>query len=141
VRAYAVGSHRHRPEIEMGLDQLSGKKSTVTFTPHLVPIPRGLLATVTAPLTGGGDPGEALSQAYRESPFVEVIDRPPQTRWTVGSNRALVAAVVDRRQNSVIVQCAIDNLLKGAAGQAVQAANLMVGYDEAEGLPQSGLMP
>lgn len=141
VRAYAIGSHRHRPEIEMGLDQLSGKKSIVTFTPHLVPMPRGLLATVTAPLTGSVDPAEALSQAYRESPFVEVIDRPPQTRWTVGSNRALVAAVVDRRQNSVIAQCAIDNLLKGAAGQAVQAANLMVGYDEAEGLSQSGLMP
>ena len=141
VRAYAVGSHRHRPEIEMGLDQLSAKKSTVTFTPHLVPMPRGLLATVTAPLTGDGDPREVLAHVYRESPFVEVIDRPPQTRWTVGSNRALVAAVVDERQNSVIVQCAIDNLLKGAAGQAVQAANLMVGYDEATGLPQSGLMP
>lgn len=141
VRAYAVGSHRHRPEIEMALDQLSAQKSTVTFTPHLVPMPRGLLATVTAPLTGNGDPREVLAQAYRESPFVEVIDRPPQTRWTVGSNRALVAAVVDDRQNVVIVQCAIDNLLKGAAGQAVQAANLMVGYDEAEGLPKSGLMP
>ncbi|HEY3427814.1 MAG TPA: Asd/ArgC dimerization domain-containing protein, partial [Acidimicrobiia bacterium] len=121
--------------------QLSATKSTVTFTPHLVPMPRGLLATVTAPLIGDGDPREVLAQAYRESPFVEVIDRPPQTRWTVGSNRALVAAVVDERQNSVIVQCAIDNLLKGAAGQAVQAANLMVGYDEAEGLPRSGLMP
>jgi N-acetyl-gamma-glutamyl-phosphate reductase len=141
VRAYAVGSHRHRPEIEMGLDQLSDQKSTVTFTPHLVPMPRGLLATVTAPMTGDGDPREVLAQAYRDSPFVEVIDRPPQTRWTVGSNRALVAAVVDQRQNFVIVQCAIDNLLKGAAGQAVQAANLMVGYDEVEGLPRSGLMP
>ncbi len=141
VRAYAVGRHRHRPEIEMGLEQLSGKQATVTFTPHLVPMPRGLLATVTASLTGEGDPAEALAHAYRESPFVEVIDRPPQTRWAVGSNKALVAAVVDRRQNFVIAQCAIDNLLKGAAGQAVQAANLMVGYDEADGLPRSGWMP
>ncbi|HJU52211.1 MAG TPA: N-acetyl-gamma-glutamyl-phosphate reductase [Acidimicrobiia bacterium] len=141
VRAYAVGKHRHRPEIEMGLEHLSGQRATVTFTPHLVPMPRGLLATVTAPLTGVGDPGEALHQAYRESPFVEVINRPPQTRWTLGSNKALVAAVVDRRQNSVIAQCALDNLLKGAAGQAVQAANLMVGYDEAEGLSRSGWMP
>ncbi|MGH8958469.1 MAG: N-acetyl-gamma-glutamyl-phosphate reductase, partial [Acidimicrobiia bacterium] len=103
--------------------------------------PRGLLATVTAPWTGDDDPADVLRQAYRESPFVEVIDRPPQTRWTVGSNRALVSAVVDSRQNSVIAQCAIDNLLKGAAGQAVQAANLMVGYDEADGLPRSGWMP
>ena len=141
VRAYSVGTHRHRPEIEMGLDQLSGRQSTVTFTPHLVPMPRGLLATVTASLTGEGDPNDALDNAYRDSPFIELIDRPPQTRWTVGSNRALVAVVVDHRQNAVIVQCAIDNLLKGAAGQAVQAANLMVGYDEGEGLPRSGWMP
>ncbi len=141
VRAYAIGTHRHRPEIEMGLDHLSGGRSTVTFTPHLVPMPRGLLATVTAPLTGAGDPTDTLAQAYRESAFVEVIDRPPQTRWTVGSNKALVSAVVDHRQNSVIAQCAIDNLLKGAAGQAVQAANLMVSYDEREGLPRSGWMP
>lgn len=141
VRAYAVGKHRHRPEIEMGLDQLSGTETKVTFTPHLIPMPRGLLATVTASLTGEGDPGEALDHAYRESPFVEVIDRPPQTRWTIGSNKAFVYAVVDQRQNSVIAQCAIDNLLKGAAGQAVQAANLMVGYDETAGLPRSGWMP
>ncbi|HEY7583732.1 MAG TPA: N-acetyl-gamma-glutamyl-phosphate reductase [Acidimicrobiia bacterium] len=141
VRAYAVGKHRHRPEIEMGLEQLSGKEATVTFTPHLVPMPRGLLATVTASLTGEGDPGEVLDHAYRDSPFVQFIDRPPQTRWTVGSNKALVSAVVDHRQNSVIAQCAIDNLLKGASGQAVQAANLMVGYDETAGLPRSGWMP
>jgi N-acetyl-gamma-glutamyl-phosphate reductase len=141
VRAYAVGSHRHRPEIEMGLDELAGHQTTVTFTPHLVPMPRGLLATVTAPLAGDSDPAETLSRAYGESPFVDVIDRPPQTRWAVGSNKALVAAVVDQRQRAVVAQCALDNLLKGAAGQAVQVANLMVGYDETEGLPRSGWMP
>jgi N-acetyl-gamma-glutamyl-phosphate reductase len=141
VRAYAVGSHRHRPEIEMGLDELAGHQTTVTFTPHLVPMPRGLLATVTAPLAGDSDPAETLSRAYGESPFVDVIDRPPQTRWAVGSNKALVAAVGDQRQRAVVAQCALDNLLKGAAGQAVQVANLMVGYDETEGLPRSGWMP
>lgn len=141
VRAYGIATHRHRPEIEMGLDLLSGKESTVTFTPHLVPMQRGLLATVTTPYTSESDPAEALAQVYGETPFVEVIDRPPQTRWTVGSNRALVSAIVDQRQRVVIAQCALDNLLKGAAGQAVQAANLMVGYGEADGLPESGWMP
>lgn len=141
VRAYGVTTHRHRPEIEMGLEMLGAENAVVTFTPHLVPMQRGLLATVTAPLLTGANPSQVLSDAYADSPFVEVIDRPPQTRWTVGSNRALVAAFIDERQGVVIAQCAIDNLVKGAAGQAVQAANLMVGYDEIEGLPLSGWMP
>ncbi len=141
VRAYGVTTHRHRPEIEMGLEMLGAENAVVTFTPHLVPMLRGLLATVTAPVNADSDPSQVLTDAYAGSPFVEVIDRPPQTRWTVGSNRALVAAFVDKRQGVVIAQCAIDNLIKGAAGQAVQAANLMVGYDEIEGLPSSGWMP
>ena len=86
-------------------------------------------------------PSDLLKAAYDKSAFVEVIDRPPQTRWVVGSNRALVAAFVDYRQGVVIAQCAIDNLMKGAAGQAVQAANIMFGLDEATGLPTAGWMP
>ncbi len=135
-------THRHRPEIEMALDNYAGTTSGVTFTPHLVPIQRGLLATVTARLTSSdADPVDLLQAAYDKSLFVEVIDRPPQTRWVAGSNRALVAAFVDRRQGVVIVQCAIDNLLKGAAGQAVQAANIIFGLDEGTGLPTAGWMP
>ncbi|CAN5272669.1 N-acetyl-gamma-glutamyl-phosphate reductase [soil metagenome] len=141
VRAYAVFRHRHRPEIEMALDQLGGEGARVTFTPHLIPMQRGLLATVTAPALGSDDPRQILREAFADSPFVDVIDHPPQTRWTVGSNRAIVAAFVDERQGVVIAQCAIDNLGKGAAGQAVQAANLMVGYDETEGLALSGWLP
>jgi N-acetyl-gamma-glutamyl-phosphate reductase len=141
VHAYGVTTHRHRPEIEMGLQMLGAPEAIVTFTPHLVPMQRGLLATVTAKLTNDLNPAEILGRAYEKSPFVEVLDSPPQTRWTVGSNRALVAAFVDERQGVVIAQCALDNLMKGAAGQAVQAANLMVGYDETEGLPVSGWMP
>jgi N-acetyl-gamma-glutamyl-phosphate reductase len=142
VRAYEVTTHRHRPEIEMGLDLVAATTSTVTFTPHLVPMQRGLLATVTGRLTDPGiDVVDALRSAYNKSQFVEVIDRPPQTRWVVGSNRAMVAAFVDHRQGAVIAQCAIDNLLKGAAGQAVQAANVMAGFDEGEGLPRAGWMP
>jgi N-acetyl-gamma-glutamyl-phosphate reductase len=149
VRAYGVTTHRHRPEIEMALDlltadQVGGGPTMVTFTPHLAPMQRGLLATVTARLCAGvqpSAPGQLLNRFYATAPFVEVIDRPPQTRWTVGSNRALVAAFVDSRQPVVIVQCALDNLLKGAAGQAIQAANLMLGYPETDGLPMAGWMP
>jgi N-acetyl-gamma-glutamyl-phosphate reductase len=128
----------------MALDQLSGTATTVTFTPHLVPMQRGLLATVTADLladTTEGAVGELLQSFYRERPFVAVIDRPPQTRWTVGSNRALVSAFVDQRQGVVIAQCALDNLLKGASGQAIQVANLICGLEEQEGLPLDGWMP
>ena len=144
VRAYGVGGHRHRPEMEMALQRLAGAPVRLSFTPHLVPIQRGLLATVTAPLTTGADEaviGTVLRDAYAASRFVEVIDRPPQTRWVVGSNRALVAAKVDHHAATVIVVAAIDNLLKGAAGQAVQCANLALGVDEGEGLPAAGLLP
>ena len=142
VRAYGVTTHRHRPEIEMALDNYADTTTIVTFTPHLVPIQRGLLATVTARLAAPDVlPSDVLTVAYDKSPFVEVIDRPPQTRWMAGSNRALVAAFVDHRQGVVIVQCAIDNLVKGASGQAIQSANIMVGFDETAGLPSAGWMP
>ncbi len=144
VKAYSITTHRHRPEIEMGLDLLTGQETRVTFTPHLVPIQRGLLATVTASLAAPVERDavlDVLAAFYAGRPFVEVIDRPPQTRWTVSSNRALVSAFVDSRQGMVIAQCALDNLVKGAAGQAVQAANLMSGFEEAIGLPVAGWMP
>lgn len=142
VRAYNVARHRHRPEIEMALDHLVGGEHRIVFTPHLVPMQRGILATVTC--RGAASEAEcrdALHDAYDASPFVKAIDRPPQTRWVVGSNRALVAAFADPRTGSIIAQCAIDNLLKGAAGQAVQAANIALGLDETMGLPVSGWMP
>lgn len=142
VRAYGVTTHRHRPEIEMGLDARLGGEHRIVFTPHLVPMQRGLLATVT----GRGDTSNhdlraALNDFYASTPFVDVIDRPPQTRWVVTSNRALVTAFADHRTGSVIALCAIDNLGKGAAGQAVQAANVTLGLDERSGLSLSGWMP
>lgn len=142
VRSYGVGTHRHRPEIEMGLDRRLGGEHRIVFTPHLVPMQRGILATVTVP--GEASPGDlrqALNDFYSASPFVEVIEGPPQTRWVNGSNRALVTAFADGHAGAVIAQCAIDNLVKGAAGQAIQAANLALGLDEADGLPLSGWMP
>jgi N-acetyl-gamma-glutamyl-phosphate reductase len=144
VRAYSVGEHRHRPEIEMGLDSLYRTTSRVTFTPHLIPMQRGLLATVTAPLQGDHERPDLMAilrDAYRGQPFVEVIERPPQTRWVAGSNRALVTVYVDAGRGKAIACAAIDNLGKGAAGQAVQAANIICGLPEAEGLPIAGWMP
>jgi N-acetyl-gamma-glutamyl-phosphate reductase len=116
----------------------------VVFTPHLIPMQRGLLATVTAPAGPAATPRtlrEALEDAYAGRLFVGLSDVPPQTRWLVGSNRALVAAFLDEEAGMVIVQGAIDNLVKGAAGQAVQAANLMLGLAEEAGLPLAGWMP
>lgn len=144
VAAYKVTEHRHRPEIEMALGMGNPHEPIVVFTPHLVPMQRGELATVTMPLATDLSTSEArdiLRAAYDEKVFVEVIDGPPQTRWAVSSNRAFVTAFVDHHAGVVIAQAAIDNLVKGAAGQAVQNANIMVGLDETMGLPLSGWMP
>jgi N-acetyl-gamma-glutamyl-phosphate reductase len=142
VRAYAVATHRHRPEIEMALDTRLGGEHRVVFTPHLVPMQRGILATVTLRGEATTETArECLGDFYAAAPFVDLVDIPPQTRWVVGSNRALVTAFCDERTGSVIAQCAIDNLMKGAAGQAVQAANIALGLDETAGLPVAGWMP
>ena len=141
VRAYGVASHRHRPEIEMGLEAASGRAVPVQFTPHLIPMQSGLLSTCSANLTKPGAVDEVLRGAYASSTFVDVIDRPPNTRWVVGSNRALVYAAEDRRVGRAIVAVAIDNLGKGAAGQAVQCANLALGFPETAGLSAAGWLP
>jgi N-acetyl-gamma-glutamyl-phosphate reductase len=145
VQAYSVARHRHRPEIEMAILQSTGQDSAVVFTPHLVPMQRGELATVTAVLTddslGSDDLRAVLRSAYAERPFISVIDQPPQTRWAVLSNRAILTAFVDPGPGVVIAQAAIDNLVKGAAGQAIQAANIMSGIAEDTGLPLAGWMP
>ncbi|HEY5685498.1 MAG TPA: N-acetyl-gamma-glutamyl-phosphate reductase [Acidimicrobiia bacterium] len=145
VQAYKVTEHRHRPEIEMALGAASGREPKVVFTPHLVPMLRGELATVTAPLArldlDARDARGILADAYAGRPFVEIIDTPPQTRWAVSSNRAFLTAFVDHHAGVIIAQGAIDNLVKGAAGQAVQAANIAFGLPEETGLPLAGWMP
>lgn len=142
VRAYGDGTHRHRPEIEMALDSRLGGEHRVVFTPHLVPMQRGILATVTVTSdVSTNHAREVLAEFYAASPCVDVIDGPPQTRWVVGSNRALVTAFADPHTGSLIAQCALDNLMKGAAGQAVQSANLALGFDEIAGLSLAGWMP
>jgi N-acetyl-gamma-glutamyl-phosphate reductase len=142
--AYGVLTHRHRPEIEQGLEMVAASPASVVFTPHLIPMQRGLLATCYADLAPGMGEAEAVGAfagAYNETPFVSVVDIPPQTRWVVGTNRCLVSVAVDERIGKVVVLSAIDNLVKGAAGQAVQCANLMLGIDETDGLPVDGWMP
>lgn len=144
VQAYAVTTHRHRPEIEMAIAQSTEAEASVVFTPHLVPMQRGELATVTARLNqdlSGQEATQMLQEAYSGRAFVSVIDTPPQTRWAVSSNRAFVAAFVDASAGVVIAQAAIDNLVKGAAGQAIQAANVMADLPEETGLPVAGWMP
>jgi N-acetyl-gamma-glutamyl-phosphate reductase len=144
VTAYKVLTHRHRPEIEQALGVVAGTAAEVVFTPHLVPMQRGILATcyaVARPGIGQAEVEQALGEAYGASPLVTVGAEPPLTRWVVGSNRCRLSAHVDERTGTVIVLSAIDNLLKGAAGQAVQCANLMLGRDELDGIPTEGWMP
>ncbi len=144
VRAYGVAGHRHRPEMEAALAAFTGAAPRVVFTPHLVPMQRGLLATcyaTAAPGVGAADVATALESAYEKASFVTVLDHPPQTRWVVGTNRALVAAMVDEHAGTVIAMGAIDNLVKGAAGQAVQCANLMFGLQPVAGLEAAGWLP
>lgn len=135
---YKVGSHQHVPEIK----QASGALS-VSFTPVLAPMPRGILAIVTArPLTGG-DPREVLLQAYADEPFVHVLSegRWPHTAATLGSNSCHLQATVDLDSGRVIVVSALDNLGKGAAAQALQNANLLLGLPETSGLSINGTAP
>lgn len=138
LKAYSIGVHKHTPEIEQVLG------ATVTFVPHLVPMTRGLLATCVAPLAGNAsktDVTEAVAQAYAGERFVRAVSDPPETKYVAGSNGALVYATADERTGTAISVCAIDNLGKGAAGQALQNANLMLGFDEGTGLSAGGIYP
>jgi N-acetyl-gamma-glutamyl-phosphate reductase len=144
VKAYKVLDHRHQPEMERALDLASSDPVQLIFAPHLVPMQRGILTTIYAPTTAGTnqqDLVEALESAYREEPFVSLVAGSPETRWVAGSNRALISAHLDERTGTAVLICAIDNLVKGAAGQAVQAANLMLSIEEIAGLPMEGWMP
>ncbi|MEN8233427.1 MAG: N-acetyl-gamma-glutamyl-phosphate reductase [Actinomycetota bacterium] len=144
AKAYKVLEHRHQPEMERALDLVSADPVQIVFTPHLVPMQRGILTTTyanAAPGTTVGHLNDALLDAYDGSPFVSLIEGSPETRWVVGSNRALISVALDERSGTAVLISAIDNLVKGAAGQAVQGANLMLGLDEATGLPMEGWMP
>lgn len=139
IKAYGVLTHRHTPEIEEQLSYASGKEAKIIFTPHLVPMNRGILVTAYAKLTKSvtyNEVKEIYDSCYNNEKFVRVLDEGvcPETRWVEGSNFADVNFKIDERTNSIIMMGAIDNLVKGAAGQAVQNMNLMFGFDETEGL-------
>jgi N-acetyl-gamma-glutamyl-phosphate reductase len=133
--AYGLLGHRHTAEMEM---VLGGK---VLFTPHLAPMNRGILATCHAVARRPCDPLAALREAYAGEPFIHVSERPPATKWTLGSNAVHLTARYDERTGRVLAIAALDNLVKGAAGQMIQCANLMLGLDETAGLPVAGVYP
>ncbi len=134
--AYGLLTHRHTPEIE----QATGAQ--VLFTPHLAPMNRGILATCyLRPIPGAPDALEVLAETYRDQPFVVVSGRSPSTKATLGSNVAHLTARHDPRTGWIVAICALDNLTKGAAGQAIQCANVALGLGETAGLPIAGLYP
>ena len=144
--AYSVATHRHTPEIEQNLASLTDGPVTVSFTPVLAPMPRGILATASAPLTAGVDAVAAAAAylgAYEKEPFVHLLPDGvwPKTNATIGSNAMHLQVVVDHRAGRLVAVGAIDNLTKGAAGAAVQCMNLALGLDERTGLSTIGLAP
>jgi N-acetyl-gamma-glutamyl-phosphate reductase len=142
-KAYGIATHKHTPEIEQTLARIRAGVS-VTFVPHLLPMARGLLATCFAPLAGDATTASlqaALRERYKDEPFVHAVGTPPETKYVSGSNAALVYATADARTRTAVAVCAIDNLGKGAAGQALQNANLMLGLDETAGLAGGGIYP
>jgi N-acetyl-gamma-glutamyl-phosphate reductase len=147
IGAYGVARHRHTPEIEQVCSDLAGHEVMVQFTPHLIPMVRGLLATVYATLRDPGlvtDDLITIYQAfYRASPWVKVLPSGtyPQTKWACGTNLCYIGIEVDPRTDRIIVMSAIDNLMKGQAGQAIQCLNLMMGWEETLGLPQLSFYP
>ncbi|HEY3247586.1 MAG TPA: N-acetyl-gamma-glutamyl-phosphate reductase [bacterium] len=145
VKPYNVAAHRHTPEIEQELARHLSSPAAVTFTPHLIPMTRGILATVYLPLGKPLTTSAAtalLEEAYAAEPFVRVLDDGlPQTKATCGSNFCDVAVRVDERNGVVIAMAALDNLVKGAAGQAVQNMNVMLGFPEDLGLRVPALYP
>jgi N-acetyl-gamma-glutamyl-phosphate reductase len=145
-KAYGLVTHRHTPEIEQELSSLAGKKVTVDFTPHLLPVDRGILTTVYAKLKKSIDTKGVLGiygKAYAREPFVRVLPEGslPNIKDVRGTNTCEIGLKVNPRTNTLIIVSVIDNLVKGAAGQAVHNMNLMMGFGETEGIAQSALFP
>jgi N-acetyl-gamma-glutamyl-phosphate reductase len=140
VSAYSVTGHRHAPEIEQELSAIAAAPVEILFTPHLVPMTRGMLVTCYARLTRSMTSAEALDiyrETYRREPFVRILDMPPSTKWASGTNMCLIHPYVSPRGSHLIVLGVLDNLVKGAAGQAIQNANLMFGLPETLGLDRA----
>lgn len=147
LKAYKPGgTHRHTPEVLQNLQPFTQEPVSVSFTPVLAPLPRGILVTITAPLKGGVDKrsvAQAFREFYADEPFCLVLPegQQPQTQNVVGSNMVHIQAHVDERANRLVITAALDNLCKGTAGAAVQCMNLTLGWEETLGLPQAAVAP
>jgi N-acetyl-gamma-glutamyl-phosphate reductase len=144
--AYGVGHHRHMAELDQEFSKAAGREVTVTFTPHLVPMNRGILSTIYVRGRRGRTPEDLhglLAQAFAKQPFVHVLPfgEMPETRHVRGSNMTFIGVAKDRLPGRAILVCALDNLVKGASGQAVQNMNLMLGFPETMGLEQVAMFP
>lgn len=142
MSAYGLLKHAHVPEMTKALTKLAGSAASLVFTPHLIPMTRGILATCY----GKGKATtqqcmEAARKFYADRPFVRMVEKAPHSKWATGSNLVYVSYAADPERNLVIALAAIDNLGKGAAGQAVQNANLMMGLAETAGLEGTPLWP
>lgn len=145
-KAYGIADHRHRPEIEEKLSMLAGKDVTITFTPHLLPLSRGILSTIYVKPIRKLKNGRVLQlyhKFYKRSPFVSILPdgESPQVKAVIGTNQCHISAHYDAHSEQLIIISALDNLLKGASGQAVQCLNLMSGFEETAGLTQVGIYP
>ena len=144
IKAYGVATHRHTPEIEQELSKASDENVIISFTPHLVPMNRGILSTCYGSLKKELTTEELLAlyrDFYKDDYFIKIINGLPETRWVRGSNLCHIGIKVDTRTNRVIIISAIDNLIKGAAGQAVQNMNIMFGLKETTGLEVIAMAP
>ncbi len=146
IKAYGVGTHRHTPEIEEQLSYAAGKDVVISFTPHLVPMDRGILVTAYASVTPGTTAAKlqaANESFYNDEYFIRLLPygTPPETRWVRGSNFADVSCFLDERTGRAVMMSAIDNMVKGAAGQAIQNMNLLFGLPENMGLKQIPVFP
>ncbi|MCR9107198.1 MAG: N-acetyl-gamma-glutamyl-phosphate reductase [Gammaproteobacteria bacterium] len=143
-KAYGVAGHRHLPEIEQGLSDVAAQPVQLTFVPHLLPMIRGIHSTLFAQLQApAGDIQALFERRYAQEPFVDVLPAGtyPQTRTVRGANRCQIAVTLPQQRNTVVVTATIDNLVKGASGQAIQNMNIMFGLPEVAGLNQVGLLP
>jgi len=144
IKAYAVGTHRHTPEIEQELSKFTEGDVCISFTPHLIPLNRGILATCYANLIidiSEEELNKLYCDFYKGEYFVKILKELPETRWVKGSNNCHISVRIDKRTNRVIVVAAIDNLMKGAASQAVQNMNIMFGLQETMGLEFFSMAP
>lgn len=144
VNAYGVAGHRHKPEILQEMERLFGAECDLRFVPHLVPMARGILSTIYTKLAPDADLAKPILEVYREffadEPFITITESPPKTKFATGSNHTFIHAHADELGNVTIIT-ALDNLVKGAAGQAVQNFNLMFGLAETRGLGAIGVYP